>query len=74
MEVNLCSELVAKLAHAAAENDSDAEECVRQLVEHYLDHDAWFREKVRAGLAELDRGGFIGHEEMRAWIDQILRR
>jgi predicted transcriptional regulator len=37
MEINLSPELRAKLAHIAAENNSDAQEYVRQLVEHYLD-------------------------------------
>lgn len=71
LEVNLSPEFPAKLAQAAAENNSDAEEYVRQLVEHYLDHDAGFREKVTAGLAGLDRGEFIRHEEMRARIDEL---
>lgn len=53
MEVNLSPELQAKLANIAAENNSGAEEYVRQLVEHYLEHDAWFRKKSedRAGTA-----------------------
>jgi predicted transcriptional regulator len=73
MEVNLSPELLAKLAHIAAENNSGAEEYVRQLVEHYLDHDAWFRQKVKAGLGQLDRGEFVTHEGIGARIDQIFR-
>lgn len=73
MELNLSPELQAKLAHIAAENNSGTEEYVRQLVEHYLDHDAWFRQKVKTGLAQLDRGEFFTHEEIRARIDQMFR-
>jgi predicted transcriptional regulator len=73
MEVNLSPELQAKLANIAAENNSGAEEYVRQLVEHYLDHDAWFRQKVKAGLRHLDQGEFVTHEEIGARIDQIFR-
>ena len=73
MDVNLSPELQAKLAHIAAENNSSAEEYVRQLVEHYLDHDAWFRRKVKAGLKQLDQGEFVTHEEIGARIDQIFR-
>jgi predicted transcriptional regulator len=73
MEVNLSPEILAKLARIAAENDSGAEEYVRQLIEHYLDHDAWFRQKVKAGLGQLDRGEFVTHEEIGARIDQIFR-
>jgi predicted transcriptional regulator len=73
MEVNLSPELQAKLNHVAAENNSGAEEYVRQLVENYLEHDAWFRQKVKDGLGQLDRGEFITHEEIGTRIDQIFR-
>ena len=73
MEINLSPELLAKLAHVAAENNSAAEDFVRQLVEHYLEHDAWFRQKVKQGLSQLDRGEFVTHEEIGARIDQIFR-
>ena len=73
MEVNLSPELQAKLAHIAAENNSSAEEYVRQLVEHYLDHDARFRQRVKAGLGQLDQGKFATHEEIGARIDQMFR-
>lgn len=72
MEVNLSPELLAKLAHVAAENNSGAEEYVRQLVEHYLDHDARFRQKVKAGLGQLDQQEFVTHEEIGARIHQIF--
>jgi predicted transcriptional regulator len=73
MDVNLSPELQAKLAHIAAENNSGTEEYVRQLVENYVDHDAWFRQKVKAGLKQLDQGEFVTHEEIGARIDQIFR-
>jgi predicted transcriptional regulator len=73
MEVNLNPELQAKLAQIAAENNSGTEEYVRQLVEHYLDHDAWFRQKVKTGLGQLDRGEFVTHDEIGARIDQMVR-
>ncbi len=73
MEVNLSPGLQAKLANIAAENNSGAEEYVRQLVEHYLEHDAWFRQKVKTGLAQLDNEEFATHEEMGARIDQMFR-
>jgi hypothetical protein len=43
IEGHLSSELQAKMERAAAENKSGAEEHIKQLVEHYVDHDAWFR-------------------------------
>ena len=44
MEVHLPPELQAKVNRAAAENNSGSEEYVKQLLECYLEHDAWFRQ------------------------------
>ncbi len=73
MEVHLRPELQAKVDRAAAENNSGAEEYVKQLVEHYLEHDAWFRQQVKKGLDQLDRGEFLTHEEVGARIEQMSR-
>ena len=73
MEVKLDAELQAKLARIAAENNSAAEEYTKQLIEHYLDHDAWFREKVRKGLSQLDQGDFVTHAEIGSRIFQMFR-
>jgi len=73
MEVHFTPELQAKLDRVAAENSSGADEYVQQLVEQYLDHDAWFRQRVRKGLDQLDRGEFLTHEEVGARIEQMFR-
>lgn len=73
MEVHLPPNLQAKVDRAAAENNSGAEEYVKQLVEHYLEHDAWFRQQVKKGLDQLDRGEFLTHEEVGARIEQMFR-
>jgi|SRR5579871_5699067 len=66
MEVHFTPELQAKLDRVAEENQRGADEYVQQLVESYLDHDAWFWQKVTASLDQLDRGEFLTHEEVRA--------
>jgi predicted transcriptional regulator len=73
MEVNLKPDIQAKLARIAAENNTGAEEYTRQLIEQYLDHDAWFREKVKKGLGQLDRDEFVTHDEIGARINQMFR-
>jgi predicted transcriptional regulator len=70
MEVHFSPELQAKLDRVAAENSSAADQYVQQLVEHYLDHDVWFRQKVKTSLERLDRGEFLTHEEMGARIEE----
>ena len=57
----------------AAENSSDADEYIQQLVERYVDHDAWFREQVKKGMDQLDRGEFFRHEEIGARIEKMFR-
>jgi predicted transcriptional regulator len=73
MEVNFSADLQTKLGRIAAENSSDAGRYVEELVEHYLDHDNWFRQKVRTTLVRLDCGEYLTHEEMGARIEQMFR-
>jgi predicted transcriptional regulator len=72
MEVHLKPELQAKVERVAAENQSEAAEYVQQLVENYVEHDAWFRQQVKKGLDQLDRGEFVSHEEMGARIEKMF--
>ena len=67
------SDLEAKLNRVAAENNRGAEEYVQQLVEHYVDHDAWFCQEVKKGLDQLDRGESLTHKEVGARIEQMFR-
>ncbi len=72
MEVHFKPELQEKVERVAAENRSDADEYVQQLVENYLDHDAWFRQKVTASLGKLDRGEFLSHEDVGARLRKMF--
>jgi predicted transcriptional regulator len=72
MEVHFRADLKEKLERVAAENRRDADEYVQQLVEHYLDHDAWFRQRIRTGLDQLDRAEFLTHEEVGARLKQMF--
>jgi predicted transcriptional regulator len=73
MEVHFKPETETKLAQVAAENHTGAAEYVEQLVEHYIDHDRWFRAQVQEGLDQLDRGHFVSHEEIGARIAGLFR-
>jgi len=74
MELRLSPELQEKVERAAAENNSDAEGYVKQLVENYVDHDAWFRQQVKKGLDQLDQGEFLTHEEVGLRIEKMFRK
>ena len=70
MEIHLHPDLEAKLNRVAAENNRGAEEYVQQLVEHYVDHDAWFRQEVKKGLDQLGRGESLTDKEVGARIER----
>ena len=73
MEVHLNPELQARVDRAAKDNNRGPEEYVQQLVEHYVDHDVWFREQAKKGLDQLDRGEFLTHDQMGARIELMFR-
>ena len=73
MEVHFNPEGEAKINRVAAENSSGADEYVQQLVERYLDHEAWFRKQVKKGMDQLDRGEFLTHDEIGARIERMFR-
>lgn len=66
-------ELQAKVDRLAAANNSSTDDYVQELVERYVDHDSWFREEVRKGLEQLDRGECLTHEEVRARIMRMFQ-
>jgi predicted transcriptional regulator len=73
MELHLNPELQARVDRAAKENNRGPAEYVRQLIEHYVDHDLWFREQVKKGLDQFDRGEFLTHQEIGDRIEQMFR-
>ena len=73
MEVRFSPEFEAQLRRVASESGRGPEQLVQEIVQSYLDHDAWFKSEVRKGLAQLDNGEFIGHDEVAARIEQLFR-
>ena len=73
MEVHFTPELQAKLESLAAEDQRGADEYVQQLVESYVDHDAWVRQKVKASVGQLDRGEFLTHDEVGARLQKMFQ-
>ena len=73
MEVHFGPDLQAKLDRVAADAHRGTDEYVRQLVEHYLDYDVWFRQKVSSSLAQLDRGEFLDHAEVGERLKKMFQ-
>ena len=72
MEVPFAHDLEAKLNRIAAQTGKGPDQVVRELVASYLDYDEWFRQEVGKGIASLDRGESVSHEEVRRQMDRIL--
>ena len=72
MEISFAPELEAKLNRIASETGKGVSQVVQELVSSYLDHDQWFRQEVEKGLASLDSGKSVSHEEVRRQMERIL--
>jgi predicted transcriptional regulator len=70
MEVHFTPDQQARLTDFANQIGKDAEQVVRDAVDHLLD-DARYAEEVRKGFASLDRGEFVEHEEIGARISRL---
>ena len=73
MEVHFSPDLEVRINRAAARKASNPGEYVQQIVEHYLDHEAWFVDQVKSGIDQLDRGEVLTHEEVGIRINQLFR-
>jgi hypothetical protein len=73
MEVHFPPAIQEKPDRLAAQNGRGPDEYVQQLVENYLDHDAWFRGKVKASLERLDQSESVDESALAARIERILK-
>lgn len=73
MEISFAPELEAKLNQIASQTGKGPEEIVQELVATHLDHEEWFRKEVAKGIASLDEGKFVSHDEVRRQMDRIIR-
>ena len=72
MQVHLTPEQQARLVELAARDGRSPEQLVREALDRFLDADADFVEAVMKGLASLDRGEGLTHEEVGKRIDRLL--
>jgi predicted transcriptional regulator len=73
MEVHFTPEQEAQLSRIARITGTDVEQLVQDAALRVLQEDTRFREAVREGIAQADRGEFIEESEMDARIEQMLR-
>jgi predicted transcriptional regulator len=70
MELHLTPETEAKLNALAQRTHRGANELLEEAVDHLVAYNEWFEERVREGLAAIERGEVVSNEEVRAWLDQ----
>jgi len=72
MELKLTLELQAKLDEVAAQQGRDAQSLVQEAVQRLVDYDQWFVREVEKGLAQIERGDVLEHEEVGARLEKLL--
>ena len=73
MELHLTAEAEAKLNALAQRTQRGADELLEEAVDHLVAYNEWFEQKVREGLADIERGDLVPDEEVRAWLEQRER-
>ena len=72
MQVQLTPEEETRLAELAARDGRTTGDLVQEAVKRYIEDDAKFIAAVITGLASLDRGEFISHEEVGKRIGRLF--
>jgi len=72
MKVNLTPELQAKVDRLAAEQGRDTESLVHEAVERLVGYDEWFIRQVEKGLAQIERGEVLEHDEVAARMERRI--
>jgi predicted transcriptional regulator len=73
MEISFAPDVESKLNRIASQAGKAPDQVVQELVASHLDHDEWFRQEVGKGLASLDQGKSISHDEVRRQMERNLR-
>jgi predicted transcriptional regulator len=72
VEVTLSAELHAKLTRMAQERGTHPEALAREAIQRLVDYDDWFVREVEKGLAQIQRGETLSHEEVGARLEKRL--
>ena len=72
MELNVPPDLETKLARAADRRGIAAEALALEAIERAVDYDDWFVREVEKGLAQIERGEVLTHEDVGARLEKRL--
>jgi predicted transcriptional regulator len=72
MEVPLTAEQEAQIAQIASASGTQPERLAQNVLSHYLEVEARFRDAVFEGIAQADRDELIDEAEMARRLEQML--
>lgn len=72
MEVILSADVQAKLARIAHERGTEPQVLAQEAIERLVNYDDWFLSEVEKGLAQVERGDTVSHEEIGRRLEQRL--
>jgi len=72
MEIRLPERLETKLNRLASEQGRDAAGLVVEAIERMVDYDGWFLAEVKKGLAQIENGETLTHEEAGARLEKYM--
>ena len=70
MEVKLSPDFEGKLTRAAGRRGVSPEALIREAIERAVDYDDWFIREVEKGLARVDAGQVLTHDDVGSRLDQ----
>jgi predicted transcriptional regulator len=73
MQVHLTPEQEARLSELAARDGRSPDQLVQEALERFFAADTDFVEAVMKGLASLDRGDGLTHEEVGKRIERLFQ-
>lgn len=73
MNVHVSAEQEALLADLAHRTGRKVEDLVHDVIDYLVTDKARFLEAVEKGMASLDRGEFVTHEEVQDRLERIFR-
>ena len=73
MEVTLSPEQETQLLRIAKRTGRNADALAQEAISHLLEHEERFIQAVEKGLASLDRGESISHDEVGRRIEGLFR-
>ncbi len=74
MDVQFTPDIEAKLAERAARRQLNPDEVVQEVVSRYFEEEDRYVEAVSRGLAALERGEYLTHEQVGSRLRRFLDR